>query len=221
MLPNINFKGINLVNSNDSGINSENSAINKIVNNFYDPNIVRILWTGGWDSTFRVLQLVIEKELTVLPIYLITTDRTSTDIEIRTINKIKKLTFETFPQTVGRILPTFFFSVNDLPEYPDIVAKHKALNEPSFLGSQYRPLACLARYFGLYDLELGIETRSPGFFTSFVKPLLIKESDGKDYDYRLADEPSNPDLILFKYLSIHCLSTFENADKPLANPTDT
>jgi hypothetical protein len=29
---------------------------------------------------------------------------------------------------------------------------------------------------------------------------LIKEPDGKDYNYRLADEPSNPDLTLLNIL---------------------
>lgn len=86
-------------------------------NQFQDPNIVRLLWTSGWDSTFRLLQLVVEKGATVLPIYIIS-DRKSTPTEIETMNKIKKLTYKLFPETVGRILPTVFYAQYDIKKYP-------------------------------------------------------------------------------------------------------
>ena len=55
--------------------------------------IVQIFWTGGWDSSFRVLQLS-KKDVLIQPIYL-DDNRASADNELRAIdsiaNKIKKL----------------------------------------------------------------------------------------------------------------------------------
>ena len=38
---------------------------------------VQILWTGGWDSTFRLLQLLLELKLEVIPHYVIDDTRES------------------------------------------------------------------------------------------------------------------------------------------------
>ncbi len=41
-----------------------------------------VLWTGGWDSTFRVLELVIMKKEMVQPHYILDEDRASTQKEL-------------------------------------------------------------------------------------------------------------------------------------------
>lgn len=51
----------------------------------------RILWTGGWDSTFRVLDLVLNKKKNIQPYYILDERRASTEIEIATMEKIKEM----------------------------------------------------------------------------------------------------------------------------------
>ena len=50
---------------------------------------INLLWTSGWDSTFRLLQLVVEQKVSVQPIYIIDTGRASTLTEIKSMDIIK------------------------------------------------------------------------------------------------------------------------------------
>ena len=46
-----------------------------------------IFWTGGWDSTFRMLQLS-EKNVHVRPMYVKDPNRRSADTELQRMNQI-------------------------------------------------------------------------------------------------------------------------------------
>ncbi len=48
---------------------------------------IKILWTGGWDSTFRVIELS-RKNVVIQPIYVLDSGRKSTDYELKAIDKI-------------------------------------------------------------------------------------------------------------------------------------
>jgi hypothetical protein len=127
------------------------------------------------------------------------------------MDKIKRLLFTKVPQTRQLLLPTIYKERNVIKPNELITANYKNLTAKSHLGDQYEYLARFAEEEKAYDLELCIGMCYPGFFSNFIKPLLIKEPDGKDYNYRLADEPSNADLALFKYFRfpIHHLSKFD------------
>lgn len=220
MLPYDNYHDVNVVNSHDTGIaKPQDSVTNKNVDKLDDPNIVRLLWTSGWDSTFRLLQLVIEKEVTVLPMYIIT-GRASTPVEIKAINEIKKLAFKLFPQTVNRILPTLFVDVHDLPEYAEITAKYNSLYDKSYLGSQYIWLAKFAKYLGINDLELSIHVDDTAY--KFIKSFVVKNEDqhGEYYSLDPAMDDSNP-LSLFKPFRLPMLEWTKVAMKEHAIRTGT
>lgn len=162
-----------------------------------DPNIAKLLWTGGWDSTFRLLQLVVEKEATVLPIYIIHTARASTITEIQTIDKIRELTGKLFPQTTNRILPTSYFSFHDIKQFPEITGKYTALRQKSRLGSQYDWLARYAAQHNINDLELSIHIDDKAH--GFIKDVVEKREDQHGENYTLTSGiKSNDPLSLFK-----------------------
>ena len=50
--------------------------------------MVSVLWTGGWDSTFRVLDLLHNTDYVVQPYYLIYLGRQSTYHELATVNRL-------------------------------------------------------------------------------------------------------------------------------------
>lgn len=162
-----------------------------------DPRIVKLLWTGGWDSTFRLLQLVVEKGATVLPIYIIHTARASTTTEIETIDKIRALTNKLFPQTTDRILPTLFFSFHDIKPYPEITEKFASLRRQSHLGSQYDWLARFAKQHHIDGMELSIHVDDKAF--GFIKEVVEKTEDLNGLNYKLVPgvESNNP-LSLFQ-----------------------
>ena len=50
---------------------------------------VCVLWTGGWDSTFRVLDLLITKQRNVSPVYVVDKGRGSLHRELATMDQIR------------------------------------------------------------------------------------------------------------------------------------
>ena len=56
---------------------------------------IDIFWTGGMDSTYRVLELILIEEKKVCPHYIIDLSRASTLYEIKAIEKRLKKTEET------------------------------------------------------------------------------------------------------------------------------
>lgn len=49
---------------------------------------VNILWTGGWDSTFRVVELSRMEGITIQPVYVIDPNRKSVPYELRAMDNI-------------------------------------------------------------------------------------------------------------------------------------
>jgi hypothetical protein len=47
-----------------------------------------LLWTGGWDSTFQLLQLLFIHRRRVTPYYLVDEESPSLSIEIRTRKRV-------------------------------------------------------------------------------------------------------------------------------------
>lgn len=52
--------------------------------------ITHLFWTGGWDSTFHLLQLLLDEYKAVQTYYLLDSTRASCPEEIETILTIKK-----------------------------------------------------------------------------------------------------------------------------------
>src|SRR5688572_22265978 len=60
---------------------------------------VVLLWTGGWDSTFRLLQLLLAQRLPVEPLYLLDDTRASSKVEIATVERLRAAIGERHPHT--------------------------------------------------------------------------------------------------------------------------
>ena len=85
---------------------------------------INLLWTGGWDSTFRLLDLVLIKKKTVQPHYILDPDRLSTGMELKTMKDIKWVLFDKHQQTKRQIFPTIFMTemiLNQTPELPSAI----------------------------------------------------------------------------------------------------
>lgn len=119
---------------------------------------VNVLWTGGWDSTFRIIQLS-TKEIIIQPYYL-KDNRKSEKNELETINlltrEIRKLT-----STKCSLKDVISTNVSDIVKDRDISQAYKDLNI-SFkkltngqLGTQYEWLARYSK--NMSHLELSIE----------------------------------------------------------------
>lgn len=103
---------------------------------------VEIFWTGGYDSTFRVVQLS-GLPITVQPYYL-SDNRLNEKYELGAIEKITEL-IKKHPDTRAELLPTIYVSVEDRSESRlEIEDAYKRIFEKNWLGNQYVWLANFA-----------------------------------------------------------------------------
>lgn len=154
-----------------------------------------VLWTGGWDSTYRVLDLVLNKKQKVQPYYIKDDRRKSTPVEINTMNKIKKMIFEINPDAVDLIKDTIIVDRTAVPENKEMRSYYEQLVTNRFLGSQYVFLASFVRHYNVKNLELSIHKDDKA--QSFIKnDVELIERDNDSY-YRLIPNPSLPELKLF------------------------
>ncbi|MEK0175251.1 7-cyano-7-deazaguanine synthase [Tetragenococcus halophilus] len=156
-----------------------------------------ILWTGGWDSTFRVLSLVILQNKEVQPYYIIDPGRASNEVELMTMEKIRKEVVRKFPNTKGLIKKTIVVNMESIPKNKVISQKFQKLKESSFMGSQYDWLARYSEAKGISSLELSIHQDDKATF--FVRQNVAKVVKADDEYYKLRDDLYNTGYDIFKY----------------------
>lgn len=122
----------------------------------------KIFWTGGWDSTFQLLRLLLVDKIQVTPFYLIDEDRKSTGVEIQTMNQIKKYLIAEYPHTRGLLLPTQYFGVSDIVHDTKIDDAFEAIKKERHLGIQYNWLARFCKQQSISDIHLCIHRDDVG-----------------------------------------------------------
>ena len=136
---------------------------------FYDANnVVDVLWTSGWDSTFRVLYALIVESRVVRPHYLIDWRRKSTGIELARMAEIASVVAEKFPSVV--LAPLIISPIPDLPAGDPLVLAYKRARMHAFLGSQYLWLAKYAETFPGIELCVHRDDRAYYFVSRLENP---------------------------------------------------
>lgn len=116
---------------------------------------VHILWTSGWDSTFRVLDVLFNQKRSVQPHYLIDPGRPSAETELRTIDTLRAAIEPRLPEGV-LLLPTSVTQRPDITEHAAITQAWQRLAEHAPLGEQYEWIARYAEMENLVGLELSV-----------------------------------------------------------------
>lgn len=158
-----------------------------------DPAVT--LWTGGWDSTFRILEAAIVEKRVVQPVYVINRARPSTDVEIQTMDDIRQAVGEQYgPETADLIKPTQFFQHRDIPEHAGVRVAYDAIVAQRHLGIQYMWLAEFCIWQDTKDLELGMHwiNRWEDAPCRWIKDNSV--FDG--YTYRIKEDPQDPDIAM-------------------------
>lgn len=121
-----------------------------------DSPCANLLWTGGWDSTFRLLELLLLHRVQVVPHYLKDPTRASTQTELSTMARIGDHLREMYPQTRALLQPLRIAEVGDVAEDPEIAAALQEIRKRVFIGSQYAWLPAFCKQNGVVDMELGV-----------------------------------------------------------------
>ncbi len=159
---------------------------------------VKLLWTGGWDSTFRLLQLSIYKRRITQPFYLIDPKRRSTKHEIQAMERIKGHLFAEHPGLQGYILPTKYAEVRDIPQNASITEAHRRVAGRSFIGEQYDWLSRWCAANGFRDIELCVHLDDE--VHKAIERYVTRSSEDGDKGCRLDDNSAATDeFLLFRH----------------------
>lgn len=164
---------------------------------------INILWTGGWDSTFRILQLS-DKDVVIQPFYL-KDNRQSEEFEL---NAIKSITNEilSLKSTLCQINDIITLNTSDIEEDKQITDAYNQILEKSFFGSQYDWLARFAKKIN--NLELTIHKDDKAFDIIKMYGNIIEISDDVKGNYFKIDTSTS---------SKELIRLFENFHFPILN----
>jgi 7-cyano-7-deazaguanine synthase in queuosine biosynthesis len=177
--------------SNDFKIHKEGVSSNNKKNNGGIMKRVNILWTGGWDSTYRVLRLM-DKHVSIQPYYL-KDNRKSEVLELKAIETITR-DIRNHPHSKCEVLELITMNVSDVPVDAEITKAYKNILKTDFYGSQYDWLARFAKKNK--NLELCIHEDDKAVVIIKKYGSIIKEHDDLIGDYYVLDkDKSSEDLI--------------------------
>lgn len=114
--------------------------------------IIKILWTGGYDSSFRMAQL--SKHDVIIQPYYLCDNRASERNELAAISSITE-DIEKHPETKCTILPLIKVNVKEVEPDREITEAYLRLKEQTSIGSQYDWLPRFAKQVN--GLELCLE----------------------------------------------------------------
>lgn len=145
--------------------------------------IIHILWTGGLDSTFRVVELS-RRNCVIQPHYLLT-GRKNIKHELKAISKITSI-LKKDKRTLANILPLETFSKNNLEEFSDISLAWELLKDKkNFKSGQYHLLARYARQKQL-KMEMGLQFSENGTVVKVLDETVLMDCPGND-EVRMID----------------------------------
>lgn len=172
---------------------------------------VSLLWTGGWDSTFRLLYLVFVEKRCVQPFYIIETGRASTLHELRAMHVVRGEVAKKNPQLADLIKPTIIVSDHNIKPDPEVTVKFNRLRERHSIGSQYEYLARFAKQWGIPNLELCIEysERAPNTLVNLLSKYM-------NNDFRMKKFDKDDDVSIFSFFSFPLLKLSKNDMKRIA-----
>jgi hypothetical protein len=155
-----------------------------------------LLWTGGWDSTYRLLELLLIQNQPVKPYYLVDPGRKSTQQEFMAMDQISMKLKSDYGITSQQLHPLEIVNTELLNNYPELTEKYLSLRERFKIGAQYEWLSKFAHQYNIKDLELGIERGliDRTAFFKYLEPFIVC----KNGHYELLDNVSDKDLILFE-----------------------
>ena len=119
-----------------------------------------VLWTGGWDSTFRVVDLLLTHGRAVQPWYVVDPSRRTTGREQAAMAEIATWIGRRDPRAGAHLAPVRVLSVADIRVDPVVREAATLIRQRVRLPEQYVWLAELTRMQGLPALEVGIEHRA-------------------------------------------------------------
>lgn len=205
---------------------------------------IHLFWTGGFDSTFRLCQIILDEHKTVQPIYVntLSTDgyfllgskikRKNVNFEKKAMNKIRNYLYKNYPISKKLLLKTIYVTkINEDPNY-NIAMKNiyfkkfgilaPLLNQPfGYFSRPYNQYTTLAHYSKnyKYPIEIAVEKCNTGLSLLSRKYRIgkghhCKFTKNKPNDFKIFDKIRFPIIYLTKNDMLE-IATKNNYDKVL------
>lgn len=164
-------------------------------------SIHQVFWTGGFDSTFRICQLLLLEDKPVQPIYIMCgnvdgsiMNRQNTNLEIIKMKEIRDLILKNNTHLVNKFLPTHY--VTQIKKNNKVTKKfneiHQKLGYFSRDINQYERMARYSLEYP-YTIEVGLENCGTGLDEATKKFRIGYGQDCK-IDSNLTPRYSNLDI---------------------------
>ena len=138
----------------------------------YTSDTVHLLWTGGWDSTYRLLYLLREDKQ-VQPHYIIDPLRSSVDHELRAMEAIRERVSKEGEKLPGALLPTEISEKASSVQSRKVQKAYNAIVKTMYIGDQYMWLADYCEARGIEGMEIGVEEN----------PIILKAVNSVGYPF--------------------------------------
>ncbi|MCM1140007.1 MAG: hypothetical protein NC453_15685 [Muribaculum sp.] len=153
---------------------------------------VNILWTGGLDSSFRVIELS-QMDVIIQPYYIVDPVRSSIKYELKAINTITNI-IRKHPKTKATLLDLKKIYLNQIKEDTQITDAFSRLHNKYVIGHQYD---LIARYADQNDIrfEMSLEKsdRSKAMSCICSETTLVPLKDSEYSIYRINPSESSKD----------------------------
>ena len=166
---------------------------------YTDNEPVKLLWSGGWDSTYRLLEVVLVEQRIVQPYYFIAPEnRRSVPNERRAQKEIKEELFRRYPEVKEFVKPTIFIHTNQISPDAEIAKANQEANEIRHLGRQYEFMARYCKQQGVDGLELCVQKAVDPNWQPRFSPLMNRIEGTPKFviNHDLSDRP---EYVLLKY----------------------
>ncbi len=136
---------------------------------------IDLLWTSGWDSTFRLMQLLLVEERVVQPHFIYFDRRVSTEMELSCIAKITAKIKQRFPSAGELLLPLIRCDALDISVDKTTRSIYRKLIKTYYIGNQYIQLSDYCRFKGIKHMELSIhrDDKAHHLIEQYVKKVEI------------------------------------------------
>ena len=172
-------------------------------------NSVYVFWTGGWDSTFRIIQLqreLHEEPISIQPIYVSGDGRKSESKEIETMKKLTQMI-----RTIGsnELMDLKIIDKATIPADQRITEAFEKMTKIVRIGTQYEWLARLAKDYP--GIEIGIE-KPNGEYSGCIQAIQTTGKLIKNDNTYIIDKENSNEI---------CRLLFENLSFPICEITET
>ena len=158
---------------------------------------IHLFWTGGLDSTFRLLHALWNDDRPIQPIYIAHAARKSKDAEDSVRAEVRAAVLRDRPELAERLLPERLYLREDIEEDPEVEAAFRELTAKRYLGKQFTWLGAFARRYEDGPIELCLAGSDP------VRLLLESRLEGKWHECRLVGDPPDPVFGAYRFPVIH------------------